>query len=292
LCKGKALPYHEDMHTFRYNPAAKRWVLLGEPLPHQLAVGEAHRLEGKRRDLFFAATYPQSPFDLEPGEHIGAPAGGLLYAERPPVGEYEVLLYAGSEPVMIWREGEWEAWARLVQERLLQLYRNPHLHYVDVVLRTATQGTAEPYLRAGDLVATSHPLAGHQDELTAELAEKLAEREQAFIVHADAHGTLLAASAPTLPDELWYLPRTAHPGFERATAAQCRALAEVLAGILPRLRAAAEAHFTVRLHTSLAPHSDLTWWIQIYRDVPMHAADPLPLQRLPELLVKELRETL
>ena len=279
------------MHTFRYNPVAKQWVLLGDALPHELRVSEAHRLDAHQPGPFFAASYPESPFQLEPGEALGRPAGSLLYAERPPVGEYELLLYGGAEPIALWRAQEWEGWLRLVQQRLSQLYHNPHLHYATVSLRTGLQHTAQPYLRAGDLVASSHPVSGQTAELSAELAGRLAEREQAFILHADRFGTLLAASAPTLADELWYLPATAHPGFETQSKEARHALAETLASLMSRLRTS-ERHYAIRLHTSLQASSDLTWWLQIYHDMPMHAAEALPLQRLPELLVRELREEL
>lgn len=279
------------MYTFRYNPSVGRWVLLGGAVTQSLHLTSAHLIHDERDAEFVAATYPRQPFIVEPPERFGHP-DDLLYAEQPPVGEYELLLYRGPEPMAAWDAKLWERWIMLVQRRLIQLLHNPYLHHVRLTYRTAAEQGIDGFHRVGDLMATSHPIAGEPAELTAEMAAKIREREPLFTVHADQFGSLQVPSAPLYYDEVWYLPHHARSSLEMVHGEEREGLARTLAMLMRKLRSVhRDRQYILELHTSLAPENEeITWWIQVYRE--MHHDSLLPVQPLPETVVQQLRYTL
>lgn len=282
------------MYTFRFNPVFHQWVLLGGPVTMEERIEGAHFTDiGKSRD-FGAIIHPRQPFLLEP------PAAkpfhqekGLAFASKPPVGEYEILLYKGYKEFFAWDETTWETWFKLVQIRIRQFQHNPHLHHVHLVLHTSALESVEPYQRVGDLIATSHPVVGMMGELSVELAEKLHEKESVFHLLDDKYGRLYVPSAPLQEREIWYLPAQYQPGVDHVQETGRKHFARVMETLLKHLHAEYPYdHYVLVLHTALAgSEKDTTWWLQMYRDeggVP----SPLPTHGLPELFMRELRFSL
>jgi hypothetical protein len=281
------------MYAFRYNPLVKRWVLLGGPIQQHIELSSAHFLGGATHKEFVAATYPKQPFLVEPPETFGE-APGLAYKEEPPVGEYELLLYSGDKNLADWGVDEWDAWLQLAQHRLLQLHHNPYLHHVQLTLRTAAEHSIAKFHWVGDLIATSHPIAGNPIELTAELAQKICQREAVFTLHKDEYGSLQVPSAPTFHDEVWYLPTEIRAGIEGVHGKERQAVAQLLAWVIGRLRTVhPHFHYALTIHTVLAgDHDDACWWFQLHREVPNAEFSALPIQPLPELVLQQLRYVL
>jgi hypothetical protein len=267
------------MHTFRYNLAAKTWVLVGGPLalPH---ITPAHLLESGRATQFIAANYPKGPFVVEPSE--ASRPHSLLYPEQDAVGEYELLLYTGHKKLADWKVAEWVEWLELLQHRIRMLHHNPYLHHLQIFLHSHHITTTAPYHRVGDLIATSQPLKERQ-EISAVQVEKLLAKESLFIVHADTYGFLQVASAPTHSKELWYIPRTPRPGIDSVHGTERENLAKILAYMAHSVYGESES-FGLEIHTAFAgKNQDVTWWLQAYQG---SNAPVLEVQRPPESFVQ------
>src|SRR5690606_15565431 len=145
---------------------------------------------------------------------------------------------------------QWEAWLMLIQQRLLQAHHNPHLHHAAVFFHTKALGTVEGYQRVGELIATSHPLAGLSVPLPVELARKIRHKEDVFIVRDHPQGCLYVPSAPTHEKEIWYIPGAPHPGFETVDKPTRHALAKDLRDIFQMYTAEfPAARLQLTLHT-------------------------------------------
>ena len=279
------------MHSLRYNPLTKRWMLLGGQLEHSLHITAAHQLEIGKNPHFLAANHPKSPFEMEPAAKPPV-ANGLLYAPELPVGEYELLLHQGHQEINQWKAAEWEAWIMLLQHRLLQAHRNPYLQHARFIFDSSKQASTLPQRRVGDLIVTRQPLVPDQ-AIAIELVDMLLERETAFIVAHDHFGTLYVPSAPSYADELWYLPRVLQPDFTAVHGANRTGLAQTLTLIMRMLGTAhLQFDWVIEIHTLLADKDrERSWWLQFYREP--HANQlPLAIQRLPETYVQQLRYAL
>jgi hypothetical protein len=276
------------MHTFRFNPVFRQWVLLGTPVSHEVTLTSAHLLHSGAKDDFLAATNPKQPFVMDPPTlHGNAHA---LVQEQPPVGEYEFLLSKGSKTLREWGVKEWEQWLALLQKRLLHLHHNPHLTHVQVALHTAWVGSVgESYKRVGDVIATSHPVAGAVPLLEKELVNKLRHTERGYIIHDGDDGIMYAPSAPQCTKEVWYIPANQSGGFDASSTSArlhtAEALTLLMRGMLTEWR---HEHFILELHTSLVDkRSDATWWIRIYQEQRRMPAT-LTVLPLPEQFVRDL----
>ena len=278
------------MYTFRFNPIFEQWVLLGEPIPGSLTI-QPNQVE-KQGGLFVAVDHPRTPFVLDAAgardtEHLVHPA-------QAPVGEYELMIYRGDTDFFAWSTEEWSEWLLLLNDRIRQFHHNPHLHFLSAHLSTrAIHTLGDNYQRVGDLIATSHPIAGTPPQPSAHLLEKLHAKEKIFQVYQDASGTLLAPSAPLHPKELWYLPKTARQGIDGLEKTERDHLAHTLSLTFAVLKEEFPAlPFTMQIHTGMAGggHSHQTWWIQIYEDV--YGENSLPMQPYPERFVFMMRQLL
>lgn len=271
------------MHTLRYNPSTLRWGLYGPPLPERLEVLNAHLVD-KDPSVFTAAVHPANPFVLASDEGEVAHHNELMRAERPAVGEYELLLYKGKVPFAQWGVAEWEGWLGLVQQRLLALQHNPHLGWLQVALDTGLLDTVAGYQRVGELIGCSVSL-GENAHLTEETLHRLYDHEQLFRVMENQVATVQVPSAPTFAREIWYLPRQAVLGFEEVHGAARSDLAEQLHALYQREY---QGHrMQLRIYTYPAEY-DLTysWWVQLFTgDEPV-----LPIHPRPEGLVHRLRQ--
>lgn len=278
------------MPTLRYNPVTAQWSLLGGQSEHTVHITQAHIQEQARHPELLAACYPNSPFAIE-SEDAPIPTNEhLLYAEEPAVGEYELLLYRGEQDIFTWNSALWEGWLELLQTRLLAFHRNPYLHSVRVVLHTGLQQSTAPlFRRVGDLIATSRPLTGQLPLLSPELIKLMIDREAAFTVLHDPHGSLQAPSAPTHADELWYLPSGHSPRLETLRGNELRSLAKTLEVTCAALRRSHLNHdYLFTIHTTMGvPDAEGSWWLQLHRHVPHGTI--LPVQSPPEMLVQRLR---
>lgn len=284
-------PYTKRMYTFRFNPVFNQWVLLGEQMPQALALLPAHTL--MRQGDFLVASYPRQPFLLDPPTQKKHHAQDLAYAAQPAVGEYEIIVYTGKKELWQWVAEEWEAWTLVVAERLRQLHLNPHLHFVSLNLHTSALNTlGDATQRVGDLVATSHPLAGMEPQMTQDLLVKLVEKEKLFVVQHKKHGALYVPSAPTQHQEVWYLPVDAQGGFEDTPAAGRKTVAEALAALMTTLHTEFPTEqYIIRLHTAMAGMGkEMSWWLQIFQE--NHTEGALVVHRNPEHLVYLLRQRL
>ncbi len=285
------------MYTFRFNPVFKQWVLLGEQLPSQLVVSAASRLDhGKvHHPDFFALPHPRSPFLLDPPAKHKSHDGDLLYSAEAPVGEYELLCYQGEQGFAHWTPATWEHWLTLFHERFKQLHANPHLHFVTLKLHTSALGTLGAELqRVGDLVATSHPVAGTEHHLTEELLHKLQKGERLFQVHAGEHGFLYVPSAPLNPHEVWYLPVSHATSIDQLSRAEREELAytmSLLMGVLSEEFPSEK--FVITFHTGMAgaPSHHGCWWVQVHQDTAASTA-AAPVKAFPERFVLLMRQLL
>lgn len=281
------------MYTFRFNPMFQQWVLLGEPIPNSLIIQAAHKIQPLLKDAphMQAATYPRQPFVLDPGitkRHEDE----LLYAPQPAVGEYELILSTAPRTFFNWKPADWEEWFLVLTERFRAFHLNPHLHFVSVHLATkALLSAGSEHERVGDLIATSHPVAGTATPVSEELVTKLLERERLFVVYHDDHGALYVPTAPLHHHEIWYLPRH-EKGLDVLQLPERKAAARALSALFTVLHEEfAEEHWQMVLHTPMAAtENNNHWWIQIYQDVPIESS--LPISPLPERFTFLMRQLL
>lgn len=284
--------YHKSMHTFRYNPVFEQWVVLGSPiishpinLKQFIDVGETKH--------FVAANYPRHPFLLDPND-VEKTKQELVYSSRPAVGEYELLLYKGDEDLTQWSVSLWEEWLGLLQTRLMQAHHNPHLSAAKFVLYTRSQTTVnDGMMRVGDLVITSHPIAGSTPVLSEELAHKILKKERIFTLLEGEFGSIQIPSAPLYEKELWLIPKHFKSGVERIDKKEKQDLAEVLMQTFKLLSLEfEESYFVLQIHTSFTePDEPSTWWLQIYQE-PSDMQSALTTRAFPENLVAKLKKVL
>jgi hypothetical protein len=278
------------MHTYRFNPVFNRWVLLGGPVAAPLELKESHFLDVGRKDGFSAATYPRQPFLLEPPARRAEKIDdALLYPSQAPVGEYELLLYSGEKTPFEWTSKEWSQWLTLLQQRLLQFHLNPYLHFAYFNFHTKAIGSIEGYLRVGDLIATSHAIAGSPDPFSTEIANKLRKREELFVVEETPVGDLYVPSAPLHNREVWFIPKTYRTGIEQIEKNEREGLATILHTLMTALsKEFEEVPFCITIHTNMANMADdATWWLQVYQD-DMGTLGDLNVRPLPEAFVQHL----
>lgn len=276
------------MHTYRFNPVFRQWALLGTPVSHELTLEPAHLLHSGSRGDFLAAVNPKQPFVMDPPSQHGT--AHALYHEHPPVGEYELLLYGGRKTLADWGQEEWEQWLELLQKRTLHLHHNPHLHHVEFAFHTAWQATVgTEYQRVGDLVATSHAVAGSAPHLEHELVAKVRHAERGYILHDGDDGMIYAPSAPLHEKEVWYIPAHQESAFDRVDTVTRAHAAQALALLFKALLSEwPQNQFVLELHTSFADRrDDATWWIHIYQEVRQTPAT-LNVLPLPEKFVRDL----
>lgn len=284
------------MYTFRFNPVFKQWVLLGEVIPTNVAVLPVHGLDkGKKiHPDFSAAHFPRSPFLLDPPKGHKKHEDDLLFAAEAPVGEYEVMIYNGEQDFYKWPTKTWEQWLLLLNERIRAMHHNPHLHFINLKLHTRSlHTTGELQQRVGDLIATSHPIAGMSTPLASELVHKLLDKEKLFAVYHDAAGTLYTPSAPLNDKELWYFPKEAGGSIEMLGAHERKNLAHSLSLAFAVLKEEfPTSNFLMTIHTAMAGAAtdETTWWIQIHAEE-TGFNNPLSMRPLPErftFLMKQL----
>ncbi len=281
--------YHEEaMHTFRFNPVFRHWVLLGNPVSHEVHLESAHLLHSGTKAEFLAAVNPKQPFVMDPPRSPGTAL--TLYNEQPPLGEYELLLYSGQLSFAAWKVKEWEQWLALVQHRILHVHHNPHLHHIEIALHTGwAASVGNEYQRVGDLIATSHPIAGSVPLLEHEIIEKLRRTERGYIIHDGDDGLIYAPSAPLFEKEVWYVPHHQDGAFEHLSPAIRTHTAEALALIMKgMLTEWPEEHFVLELNTELVDkREDASWWVRIYQETRQVPAT-LQVRPLPEKFVRDL----
>ncbi|MEI6477525.1 MAG: hypothetical protein WCO52_00870 [bacterium] len=277
------------MHTFRYNPVFRQWVLLGSPVATPLEVTDAQLLNIGRGTDLVAASYPRQPFILDPGSKRPE-SDQRLYSDEPAVGDYELFLYGGKKHFFEWQAKQWEEWLVLAQHRIIQLHHNPHLHYVSLILATSALDTVKGYQRVGDLVSTSHPVAGEIPLMTHELADKLLAKERSYIVHEGKHGSLRVPSAPLGEQEVWYVPTEYERGIEQMGAAGRKECATVLAKLVSSLHTEfPRAQYVLTVYTAMASHKEeTTWWIRISRENASAADGAIGTRAFPEGFLRTL----
>lgn len=276
------------MYTFRFNPLFKAWVVLGAPGRHEVDLSKAQLL-GSERDRFVAAHNPNQPFVLDPPGKKAA-AAPMLHEERPALGEYELLLHRGHGTLSRWKAKEWEGWLHLVQQRLRHAHHNPHLHHVRVSFHTGWMNTVgNEFARVGELIMTSHPVAGEVPLLEYELVEKLRTKERTYVLHDATDGLLYAPSAPLFEKEVWYVPVRQGSSITDAPSASRSHTADALALLFTALHAEwPEEHFVIELHTALVGgQEDVTWWLRVYQDARRVPAT-LTVLPLPEQFIRKL----
>lgn len=277
------------MYILRFNPVFNQWVLLGAPIPAPVTIAPGNLLDiGKTKHLV-AATYPRPIFMVDE-RTTPAPGGeGRLYTDQAPIGEYELFLGFEHGNLFSWSPGLWEEWISLLQLRLLQVHHNPQLHQVLFALHTNALGTVQGYQRVGDLLATSHAIAGELPVVTPELAEKIGEKDWLYKIKTGKFGFLYVPSAPLAEHEIWYLPTTGKAGFEEVSKDERTSLAEMLSHLMAGLHAEyPHDHYVLRLYTSIAsPNNESIWWLRVHRDIPQGAI--VPLRSFPEPLVRHLK---
>lgn len=246
------------------------WVLVGEPIAQSLQIRDGHFLT-KSHELapsFRVAALPRQPFILEPGPKL-KPEDDFLYSAQQPVGEYELMLYSGEIDFFHWHSHDWDQWLILLADRIQQLHLNPYLHFVTVNLSTKLLKTVGgDYQRVGDVIASSHPLAGMSVSLDKELAAKILATEELFVVRSDENGSFYVPTAPLHKHEIWYLPHARVSGVESIEIVQRKPLAKSLSELFSVLNEEfPSTHWQLTVHTAMAgSERDDTWWIQIYED--------------------------
>jgi hypothetical protein len=277
------------MHTYRYNPLFHRWVLLGTPVPHTVQLEEASLLLSPHKGgQFLAAEHPEQPFLIDPPAHHGT--AELLHQERPPVGEYELMLHTRHIPLHEWGSDEWSAWLHLLVKRLRRIHGNPHLHHVQIAFHTGwCLTTGSKFQRVGDIIATSHEVAGAAPLLSHELLEKLRARERNYILHDGRDGTLYVPSAPQFEKEVWYVPHDQNGSVAEADTKTLGHTAEALALLMKAMIGEWRAeHFVLEVHTSLANvPEDSSWWIRVYQEARRTPAT-LTVVPMPEKFARDL----
>ena len=226
---------------------------------------------------------------LDAPEKHGHHEEGRLHVDNPPVGEYELLLANESQSLFKWKQKQWEEWLGLLQLRLLQLHHNPQLHHVLFALKTEALHSIEGYQRVGDLIATSHPIAGENPVLTAELASKIAEKEWLYKAHVGKHGYVYMPSAPTGEREIWYVPTTEHAGIEQIGRSERDELAYCLEKLVGGLHDEyPKDNFSIQIFTQIAGIAgDHVWWLRISHDA--HHSGAVASHGYPEPLLRRLK---
>ena len=278
------------MYTFRFNPLCEQWVILGGPVFAAQQITEAHLLDTDKKNDFVAAAFPKSPFIMDPPTAKHLVPDPLVHASQPPVGEYELLLYRGDKQFYARGVKEWEKWLLLLQQRLSGFQHNPHLHFINVSLHTQALESVEQYQRVGDVIATSHPVSGVPRVLDVELAEKIHKKESLFALIDDIRGRLYVPSAPLYDKEVWFIPAKYRSSIAHIDASERTHLAAILAALFSSLKKEhPHEEYVLTIHTNLIkPAKEVTWWLQLYRAEP-GVASPLPVRRLPEAFVQQLR---
>jgi hypothetical protein len=284
------------MYSFRYNPVYQRWVMVGPPVVPVEEITAAHRLDIGQRRSFTAATFPRHLFVLDADDsevghaHAAVVNRDMLYTIQAPVGEYEVMLYDGDVDFWQWDTSMWDHWFMLIQHRLNQLYRNPHLQYVSFHFHTSLLFSLKDTLRVGDLWATSHPLEERPHRMDSALATRL-RQESLFTIYTGAHGWLYVPSAPLHEQEVWYLPYEHLSSLEKLGAPERKEASYVMSNLMGRLHDEwPEQNWVIELHTALV-HTDqeTTWWLQIYKESTGNES-PLPVKVAPEGFVHILHQ--
>ena len=275
------------MHMFRYNPLFKTWVMIGSPISNALSVTQAHILTNGKSNGFVAATHPRHPFLLDPETKKVQPASERLYKDNPALGDYELLLYSGSQDFWEWDTKTWQNWILLVQQRLIQSYHNPHLHYAQFSFSTSDLDSIKGFQRVGDLVLTSHPLQ-EVPMLTEELTHKILSKELDYVIHQDGFGALYVPSAPTEDGEVWYLPQPQSPQIDSIGKDQRLATARILHKLFTALHHEyPSSQHVLHIYTYLSnSNEDISWFIRIHKKtekpgvVPVHSAPEFFAQKL------------
>jgi hypothetical protein len=146
----------------------------------------------------------------------------------------------------------------------------------------------------GDLVATSHPIAGTAQHLTEELLHKIQHSESLFQVHAGEHGFLYVPSAPLYSHEVWYLPATHATSIDQLRRAEREELAYTLSLLMGVLQGEfPQEKYVLTIHTGMAGGASHRgcWWVQVHRDTAGDTA-VVPVRPLPEKFVLLLRQLL
>jgi hypothetical protein len=276
------------MHTYRYNPLFRHWVLLGNPVPRDVDLQAAHLLHSGGDALFMAAVNPVQPFIMDAPAHHRT--GHTLHREEAPVGEYEFLLYTGDKELGEWGIDEWEGWLRLLGRRILHVHENPALHHLHIAFHTAyEETTGSKYRRVGDVIATSHPIAGAAPLLDHDLIEKLKKHERGYILHDGPDGFMYAPSAPLFEKEVWYVPTVRGGGMEASSPVVRMHTAEALALLMRGLTHEwPSEHFVIEVYSPIGRvDPDATWWIRVYQEARRVPAT-LTVLPLPEQFVRDL----
>jgi hypothetical protein len=256
-------------------------------MSHEVKISPAHLLHSGVKGDFIAAVNPSHPFVMDPPSQHGRAVS--LVQEHAPVGEYELLLYKKDKPLVQWGKHEWAQWLGLLQTRLTHMHQNPHLHHVQVSMHTGWVGTVgDEYHRVGDVIATSHPIAGGVPLLEWEIINKLRKSERGYVIHDGEDGMMYAPSAPLFAKEVWYMPAE-HVRLEQLTTNGREHAAEALALLMGGLcREWSQDNFVLEVHTVLGPQAaDATWWIRIYQEE-RRATGAFTVLPLPEKFVRDL----
>lgn len=275
------------MHTFRFNPLFKHWVVLGNHVPHTIRIERGHLLHSGEKGQFVAATNPRQPFIIDKPSVQGSVS--MLHREEPAVGEYELMLYQGDRELRDWRVEEWDSWLSLLRARVLSLHANPLLHHLTITFHSSHLKTVEGYARVGDVIATSHPVAGAAPLIEHELIQKLREKERGYILHDGPDGFMYAPSAPLMEKEVWYVAPHQHGAFDRVDREERMHTAEALA-LLTRayLHEWPTMHLAIEVHTSFGSSpSDSSWWIRVYEEEALTPATVV-VRPLPEKFIRDL----
>lgn len=270
------------MYSLRYNPVFKQWVLVGPPVLPFEEITESQLLTVGKGYHFIAASYPrhilQPDFDDVKREH----RPDMLHLEHPPVGEYDLLLYAGEKGFWEWGSEQWGHWLVLLQNRVAQMHKNLNIRHLHIELRTSQLNSIQEYQRVGDVIGTTHPIQERQPELDNDLLDRL-RQEELFAIFLGETGWLYAPSAPLEEKELWYLPYIAHSGIEKAGEAVRGELAKVMAQLMRKLHGEwPDEDYRIIIYSNLAHQTDqLCWWVRIHKEQP-HIHPSLPVTLAPE----------
>lgn len=273
------------MHTYRFNPVFKRWVMVGPTIPERIIVKSAHLLSIGKIGNFEAASHPKDPFLLDP-ENRGPSGLARLFVDHQPLGEYELVLYKSKHDFWEWDAKIWHNWLQVVQQRIIQAYHKPRLNHVDISLNTALLDTIQGYQRAGDVVFTSHKLF-ENPELGQEMAKKIIQKESLYILHEDGFGAVYVPSAPTEELEVWYMPKQGSR-LEACGKSERMANARILQKLVSGLHEEyPKNQFHLHIYTTIVEdNTDSLWWIRIHKVSSLERS--LPIQASPEGFLKKL----
>jgi hypothetical protein len=269
------------MHTFRFNPVFEHWVVLGSSIPREVSIRPGDLLHNGGKARFEVANFPGNQFLLDaPSRRSEAPT---LHREQPALGEYELVLQRDTNPVGLWSAEDWTAWITLVRARLANGHHNPKLHHAVVEFRSRFLNTIADatYQRVGDIIMTSHAVAGATPRLSTDLVDKLREHESGYVLHDGPDGMMYAPSAPLHAHEVWYVPQDQGDALSDASSKVCKHTGEALALVVRALCSEwPKQELAVVVHTAVVQGSTQhSWWIQIFADAGQQAsvqAVPLP----------------